>query len=159
MTAVRTNALLLNDVENPRLRHCLQHEVYDCCYNESRTLKSRPFSEAVSAIAAQKYTPGTAQSVHVFSPHDVPITTTTNAPPIIYPSLSTTMKDPVVYPPGLPVVYPPPLVAAQDSNSVCLHDTDFAADCSGNFMKCVHGVAYPMKCPAVSFFHVGFLGV
>ncbi|VDP46062.1 unnamed protein product, partial [Heligmosomoides polygyrus] len=104
--------------------------------------------EAVSAIAAQKYTPGTAQSVHVFSPHDVPITTTTNAPPIIYPSLSTTMKDPVVYPPGLPVVYPPPLVAAQDSNSVCLHDTDFAADCSGNFMKCVHGVAYPMKCPA-----------
>ncbi|KAJ1350950.1 hypothetical protein KIN20_006879 [Parelaphostrongylus tenuis] len=31
----------------------------------------------------------------------------------------------------------------------CTEDSDFALDCTGNFMKCVNGHLYPIKCPEV----------
>ncbi|WKY15658.1 hypothetical protein Q1695_000834 [Nippostrongylus brasiliensis] len=106
---------------------------------------------------ARPYTPAppvpvTVPSVPVVSPaHAVPVTTTTSRPVDVYPPPMTTTvasRLTTVYPPpvtpGTPVPVP---VIGSDSQHNCDHDTDFAVDCSGNFMKCVHGTPYPMKCP------------
>uniref|UniRef100_A0A0N4XTQ7 Peritrophin n=1 Tax=Nippostrongylus brasiliensis TaxID=27835 RepID=A0A0N4XTQ7_NIPBR len=109
------------------------------------------------ATNARPYTPAppvpvTVPSVPVVSPaHAVPVTTTTSRPVDVYPPPMTTTvasRLTTVYPPpvtpGTPVPVP---VIGSDSQHNCDHDTDFAVGCSGNFMKCVHGTPYPMKCP------------
>ncbi|KAK6060654.1 chitin binding Peritrophin-A domain protein [Cooperia oncophora] len=66
--------------------------------------------------------------------HAVPIATTTKRPLVIYPPM--------------PAPKPAPEIVHQSRQSGCLEGSDYAVDCNGNFMKCVHGIAYPMKCPA-----------
>ncbi|PIO76255.1 chitin binding Peritrophin-A domain protein [Teladorsagia circumcincta] len=86
----------------------------------------------------------------LFGPaHGLPTSTTTKRPPVIYPPA---LEHDTGHVPQQQPSVPAPVFAAdivhQAKQTGCVDGSDYAVDCNGNFMKCVHGIAYPMKCPA-----------
>ncbi|KAK6032782.1 chitin binding Peritrophin-A domain protein [Ostertagia ostertagi] len=120
-------------------------------------LEPIPVLAPTPATASQRYfprptAPVTVPPVPVLSPaHAMPTSTTTKRPPVIYPPVPVPVSHAGhVKPmqPSVPAPVPAASTAYQPQQTGCVDGSDYAVDCNGNFIKCVHGIAYPMKCPA-----------
>ncbi|KAK5972237.1 hypothetical protein GCK32_002385 [Trichostrongylus colubriformis] len=150
-----------------RLAACPVGDLFDSSTNKCVTSENCGKPQPVVLIPAQEpvpvvmpapapatpSVPVAVPSVPIHRPAQaVPLTTTTKRPPVIYPPVpapvSVAQRAPVSQPRPPPTPAVLPASDRQLNQFDCAHGSDYAVDCNGNFMKCVHGVAYPMKCPA-----------